>query len=154
MRGFHFSPSKLWLPLVLVLAAGAAAADEADRRRVLKLTEGQRAHVLGEMRALLSGTQAILSSLSRDDMAAAAQQARSLGTSMGHKAENTLHGVLPKEFMQLGMSVHRDFDRIAADAETLKDPKHTLRQLSESMTRCTACHDTYRLQAARPKRKP
>lgn len=149
---FKIGPDKPWLPFVLGLTAVTATADEADRRRVLTLTEAQRAHVLGEMRALLSGTQAILSSLSTDDMAAVAQQARSLGTDMGHKAENTLHEMLPKEFMQLGMSVHQDFDRIAADAETLKDPKHTLRQLSESMTRCTACHDTYRIQTTRSKK--
>lgn len=53
----------------------------------------------------------------------------------------------------MGISVHRDFDRIATDAETLKDSKHTLRQLSESMTRCNACHETFRLQATPLKRK-
>jgi len=37
---------------------------------------------------------------------------------MKHKAENPLHDVLPQEFMQPGMSLHKDFDLIAADAES------------------------------------
>ena len=48
--------------------------------------------------------------------------------------------------MQLGLSVHRDFDRIADDAELLKDPKHTLRQLGAAMNTCAACHDSYRIE--------
>ncbi len=108
-------------------------ADEVDKRQILPLTEMQRDHVLTEMRALLSGTQNILDALLREDMAAVARDARSLGMGMVHKAEDHLKAVLPKEFMQLGMSVHKDFDQIAIDAESLKDPKHTLRQLSESM---------------------
>jgi cytochrome c556 len=47
--------------------------------------------------------------------------------------------------MQLGMSMHKEFDLIAADAESLKDPKHTLQQLSATMGKCNACHATYRL---------
>lgn len=138
---------KLWLPLLLGLVAAAAVAGEADRRQTLRLNELQRAHVLGEMRTLLSGLQSIVSSLASDDMAAVAQQARLLGMNMGHKAENHLHDVLPETFMQLGLSVHRDFDRIADDAELLKDPKHTLRQLGTTMNTCAACHDSYRIEA-------
>jgi hypothetical protein len=106
----------------------------------------QRDHVLTEMRALLSGTQNILDALLREDMAAVAHYARSLGMGMVHKAEDHLKAVLPKEFMQLGMSVHKDFDQIAIDAESLKDPKHTLRQLSESMKKCNACHAGYQIR--------
>ena len=55
-------------------------------------------------------------------MDAVAKYARPLGMSMAHKAEDHLKDALPKEFMQLGMSVHQDFDQIAADAASLKDP--------------------------------
>lgn len=41
------------------------------------------------------------------------------------KTEDHLKGVLPKEFMQLGISVHQNFDKIAVDAQSIKDPKHT-----------------------------
>jgi hypothetical protein len=79
-------------------------------------------------------------------MAAVAGHAQSLGFNMKHKAENPLHEVLPKDFMMLGMSMHKDFDLIAADAASLKDPKYTLKQLSDTMAKCTACHATYQIR--------
>lgn len=123
-----------------------ATANEIDKRRILSITEIQRNHVLTEMRAFLAGTQGILDALLREDMAAVARHARPLGMSMAHKGEDHLKEVLSKEFMHLGMSVHKDFDQIAADAESLKDPKHTLRQLSESMKKCVACHADYQIR--------
>ncbi|SER15130.1 hypothetical protein SAMN05421690_101018 [Nitrosomonas sp. Nm51] len=134
------------LVIMLGLAAFAVQANDPDKRQILAVNELQRAHILEEMRTLLMGTQKILFSLSEENMAAVAQHARLLGTDMAHKAEGHLSEVLPKEFMQLGMSVHRDFDQIAKDAELLQDVKHTLRQLSESMNKCVACHATYQIQ--------
>ncbi len=134
------------LAMALCLITTTVTADEVDRRRVLPITEMQRNHILTEMRALLAGTQNILSALVLDDMAAVARHARPLGTGMAHKGEDHMQAVLPQEFMQLGMSVHKDFDQIAADAESLKNPKHTLKQLSESMSKCVACHDAYQIR--------
>ena len=143
---FNIRQGKLWLPLVLGLATGTTMANEADSRLVMNLSKPQRNHILGEMRSLLAGTQMILTALTKDDMAAVAQHAQALGFNMKHKAENPLHDVLPKDFMQLGMSMHKDFDLIAADATSLKDPKHTLQQLSATMGKCIACHETYQIQ--------
>ena len=134
------------IALSFITMTTTAAAAEVDKRRVLPLAEHQRNHVLTEMRALLSGTRNILDALSREDMTAVASQARSLGIGMVHKGEDHLLAVLPKEFMQLGMATHKDFDKIAADAESLKDPRHTLRQLSESMKKCSACHESYQIR--------
>ena len=53
---------------------------------------------------------------------------------------------LPLEFKTLGLSVHRDFDQIALDAEGLGMPKHTLGQVSAVMQKCVACHRTYQLR--------
>ena len=131
----------------LLISTSAIAADM-DNRQTLTLTEGQRSHVLEEMRALLSGTRDILAALSTDDMAAVSRYARPLGLGMAHKAEDHLKSVLPREFMQLGMSVHQDFDQIAADAESRKDSKLTLRQLSDVMAKCVACHDAYQINKA------
>lgn len=136
------------LVLILVLIAITAQAGDDDKRQVITITELQREHVLEEMRALLSGIQEILTLLASEDMAAVAQRARSLGTHMTHKAEDHLKGALPKEFMRLGMSVHRDFDQIAIDAASLKDSKHTLRQLSDSMNKCVACHASYQIRSS------
>ncbi|MBA4143131.1 MAG: hypothetical protein H0X43_09040 [Nitrosospira sp.] len=134
------------LAIALVFTAVTGAANEIDKRQVISLNEHQRDHVLTEMRALLSGTQRILAALSREDMTAVAREARSLGMGMAHSSENHLQAVLPKEFMQLGMSVHKDFDQIALDAESLKDPGYALRQLSESMKKCGACHAAYQIR--------
>ena len=136
----------LAIALGLIAITTTVAANEIDKRQILPITEMQRDHMLTEMRALLSGTQNILDAVLREDMAAVARYARSLGMGMVHKAEDHLKAVLPKEFMQLGMSVHKDFDQIAIDAESLKDPKHTLRQLSEAMKKCNACHAGYQIR--------
>jgi hypothetical protein len=129
----------------LLISTSAIAADM-DNRQALTLTEAQRSHVLEEMRALLTGTRDILAALSKDDMAAVPRFARPLGLGMAHKAEDHLKSVLPREFMQLGMSLHQDFDQIAADAESKKDSRLTLRQLSDAMAKCVACHDAYQIQ--------
>ena len=148
-----FSPWQLLKKLpVMILGLGLisvnAVANEFDQRQTIMLNEAQQAHVLTEMRSLLGGTQAILAALAADDMQAVAQHARPLGMSMTQKPENKLHAVLPEAFMMLGMSVHRDFDKIADDAEVVKDPKHTLRQLSETLSRCQGCHENYRIDVS------
>ncbi|WP_292924164.1 hypothetical protein [Nitrosomonas sp.] len=132
--------------IACLLISTSAIAAEKDSRQILALSEAQRGHVLEEMRALLSGTRNILAALSTDDMASVAKHAHPLGLGMAHKAEDHLKGVLPKEFMQLGMSLHQDFDQIAVDAESKKDSKLTLRQLSDAMTKCVACHDAYQIR--------
>jgi hypothetical protein len=137
---------KKFVALVLSMLTFTATADEIDKRQILSLTEHQRDHILTEMRAMLSGTQKILDALSREDMQAVASEARSLGMGMAHKAEGHLKSVLPKDLMQLGMSVHKSFDKIAEDAESLKDPKHTVRQLVDSMQKCNACHASYQIR--------
>ncbi|SFP35157.1 hypothetical protein SAMN05216419_100195 [Nitrosomonas cryotolerans] len=126
--------------------AATVFAEDLDQRQSLVMTELQRDHIRKEMRALLSGTQNILAALSENDMAAVVQHARPLGMNMTHKAEGHLKEILPKEFMKLGMSIHQDFDQMASDAESLKDSKHTLRQLSDSMRKCVACHSSYQIR--------
>ena len=133
------------LILFLSLASASAFAEGEDKRQALQLSEFQRGFVLEEMRALLSGTQNILVALSANDMDAVAKYARPLGMAMQRNAGGHLHGALPMGFMQLGMSTHQDFDLIATDAESIRDPGHTLQQLSQAMGKCVACHATYQL---------
>lgn len=133
--------------LVMCLIAAPVLATDIDERKVLSLNEMQRHHILTEMNALLLGTQQILQALSEEDMMAVARHARMLGMEMAHTGENHLRSVLPEDFMQLGMSVHKSFDQIAADAENLKDPQHTLSQLSATLQRCVACHTAYQIRA-------
>lgn len=121
------------------------AANETDNRKALLLNEAQRHHILSEMRSMLLGTQQIIQALAEDDMLAVARHSRMLGMEMAHKGEDHLQSVLPDDFMQLGMSVHRSFDKIATDAETLKDSRHTLSQLSMTLQQCVACHSAYQI---------
>ena len=51
----------------------------------------------------------------------------------------------PSDWRDLGHSLHQDFDLMALDAETIEDRQHTLKQLSEAMGKCVACHAIYRL---------
>jgi cytochrome c553 len=132
--------------LVLCLSVTTIMAKDIDERKILSLNGMQRNHMLTGMHAMLHGTQQILQALSEEDMMAVARHARMLGMERTHKGENHLHSILPKDFMQLGMSMHRSFDQIATDAETLKDPKHTLAQLSATMQYCSACHAAYQIQ--------
>lgn len=139
----------LFFVLVFTFSALPALAENKasaiDKREVLVLSPMQREHVLGEMRALLSGVQNILGALAEDDMKAVAGIARPLGRSMAGKAEDHLKGVLPQHFMQLGMAAHDDFDSIATLAESGADSKAVLSELSRSMNKCQACHSSYQI---------
>lgn len=131
-------------------SATMPAVQAEDKRQIIPLTETQRHHLLTEMRALLSGMQQIVAALARNDMQAVAEEARPLGMGMAHKAEDHLQGALPKTFMQLGMSLHQDFDQIAVDAGAMKGGQHTLKQLSNAMAKCAACHGAYQLRTTGP----
>ena len=127
------------------------SANDFDQRQVISLSEGQKAHVLTEMRRLLGGVQGVIHSLADDDLQSVALHARPLGMAMKKTPESELRDVLPKTFMMMGKAVHQDFDKIANDAETLKNPKHTLQQVSQMINRCQGCHESFRLEAISPK---
>ena len=143
----------LLLAAQLILAGPAAAADPhahaapvADGRAVLELTAAERAMILEEMRMFLAGVQGMIGALGREDMPAAAEAARGMGQKMVHEVPPALRAKLPLEFRQLGFSVHREFDQIALDADSLKDPGHTLNQLSATLQKCVACHAAYQIR--------
>jgi len=147
-----FFQRQLFLNQLSILALGLmsfnAVANEFDKRQALNLNQQQQAHVLTEMRGMLSATQAIVKALATDDMNAVSQHARPFGMSMKKKPEIELRSALPKSFRVLGMAVHQDFDKIADDAETLKNPKHTLQQLAQTLDRCKGCHETFRINVS------
>ncbi|MGE5337886.1 MAG: hypothetical protein ACM3PU_08650 [Gemmatimonadota bacterium] len=144
--------------LLLVIAAMAykfivaGSVQKAEDGRVAILLEpGERDFALREMRGFVAGLQKIADGLSRNDMKAVADAARAMGMGVAHDAPLALVGKLPLEFKTLGFSVHRDFDGIAADAETVGDPKHTLAQISGVLQKCVACHNTYQIRTAAAK---
>lgn len=118
-----------------------------DGRAVLELTPGERAMILEEMRMFLDGIQTITGALAKPDMPAVAVAARAMGQKMVHDVPPELRAKLPQEFRQLGFSVHRDFDQIALDAESLKDVSYSLNQLSDTLKKCVSCHTLYQIQS-------
>ncbi len=118
-----------------------------DGRAVLELSPDERAMILDEMRMFLDGVEKMTGALGRQDMPAVAETARNLGQKMVHEVPPALRAKLPQEFRQLGFSVHRDFDQIALDAESMKDVSHSLNQLSATLQKCVACHASYQIQA-------
>ncbi len=118
-----------------------------DGRVVLELSPAERVVILEEMRMLLSGVQKMTGALGQQDMPAVAEAARALGQKMAHEVPPALRAKLPLEFRQLGSSVHRDFDQIALDADSLKDVSYSLTQLSATLQKCVSCHATYQIQA-------
>ncbi|HMO44779.1 MAG TPA: hypothetical protein PKB14_01965 [Rubrivivax sp.] len=120
----------------------------ADGRTAILLESGERAFVLGEMRGFVAGLQQLTAALAQDDMQAAAAAARTMGMGAAHSAPAPMVAKLPLEFKTLGFGVHRDFDAIALDAESLGDPKHTLTQLAGTLQKCVACHSAYQIKVA------
>jgi hypothetical protein len=98
------------------------------------------------MRLFLDGVQKMTAALGKQDMPATAQAARALGQAMVHEVPPALRAKLPMEFRQLGFAVHREFDQIALDAESLKDASHSLGQLSAALQKCVSCHTVYQIR--------
>ena len=138
--------------LVPVLALGLvsfnASANEFDPRQAIDLNEEHKAQLLSNMRGALAVTQSIVKALAEDDMQAVADYARPMGFKVRRqKPKDGLHDALPRSFKMQGKAMHQNFDKIADDAETLKDPKHTLQQLAEVMNNCQGCHATFRIES-------
>jgi len=117
-----------------------------DHRAVLELTAVERAMILEEMHLFLSGLGELTGALGREDMPAAAKAARGMGLVMSHEVPQALRETLPLDFRQRGSSVHRDFDQIALDADSLGDVSHSLNQLSTTLQKCVACHAIYQIR--------
>jgi hypothetical protein len=98
------------------------------------------------MRQFLDGVQQMTSALGRQDMPAAADAARGMGQKLAHALPPALGAKLPQEFRQLGFAVHRDFDQIALDADSLQDLNTSLNQLSATLQKCVSCHATYQIR--------
>ena len=119
-----------------------------DSRVILELSPDERAMILEEMRLFLDGVQIMTGALAKPDMATAAEAARGMGQKMVHELPPALRAKLPQEFRQHGFSVHREFDQIALDADSLKDVSYSLNQLSDTLKKCVNCHATYQIQTS------
>jgi hypothetical protein len=137
---------RVYLFAVLCAFLSTVVAEEGDTRTVIQLSPQHRLLVLTEMQQFLAGLQQLTVALSQDDMETVARVARSLGSPMTHDVPPDLKQALPEGFRKLGFSVHKDFDQIALDAESLGDSQHTLSQLGATLSKCVSCHSTYQIR--------
>jgi len=145
--------------LILAATTGAFAylflwrgevAPASDGRTAILLAPSERDLVLSEMRAFLQASRQILDAASRGAVDDIAEAARSVGATAQHAVPASLVGKLPAEFKMLGFDTHSQFDILAADAEKLGDPTHSLQQLAGLMRNCVACHAAYRIDLTGP----
>ncbi len=116
-----------------------------DGRLAVQLPPSGRDLVLAEMRAMLKSVQGVVAAVAARDMKQVAVAARASGTAAAVDMSPQLMAALPLEFKQLGMSVHKGFDEIAAAAEQGMAPSEMLSQLGAQLNACVACHASYRL---------
>ncbi len=70
------------------------------------------------------------------------------GMSAESETPASLFRKLPAAMKALGFDTRKKFDEISDDAIKLRDPEHTIRQLSNTMNSCIACHSVYRFTEA------
>lgn len=140
----------LWIVTVAVFGwffvRGNTAAGS-DNRTAVVLGVGERELILTEMRNLLGGVQGILDGINHGDMKQAASAARAVGMASAADVNPALMAKLPLPFKQLGMSVHRDMDDLAQAAESGKPAGELQAMLTDTLSKCIACHASWQLKA-------
>jgi len=99
--------------LLLVIAAMAyefivagSTQKAADGRVAVLLEPAERALMLKEMRAFVSGLQLMSEALSRNDMKGVAKASRAMGTVSARDVPLAMLGKLPLQFKTLAFGVH------------------------------------------------
>lgn len=122
----------------------ASAVDVVDDRKVIVFTAEEYAAGLQYMRDTLLALQNILKGASEDDMKEVARAARVMATPMNEIFSEESLSKTSGEFRLLLNSMPKNFEHIAVDADSAKDPNLTVLQVSQLMARCLACHREYR----------
>lgn len=149
MKGRTFCIVALGLWFVTLVAVGwmflkGWTAPGSDGRTAIVLAPAERDQILAEMRQFLKAVQGVVSGLSDQNPAKAAEAARRVGLDMEADVDPALILKLPLAFKQMGMSVHRDMDAIADGIHAGASTGQVLSQMADIMSRCTTCHDLYR----------
>lgn len=117
-----------------------------DNRKAVILDPQEKDMVLGEMRTILTAINGVLKALPNQDLSGASKAAKSAGMAMAVDASPVFMAKLPIEFKSLGMSLHADFDTLAADIDKGMTEKQIVERLGAITNKCIACHSSYRLQ--------
>jgi hypothetical protein len=137
------------LLIVLIAVAykfiqGSVAVSD-DERVAVVLSKDERNLILSEMRNFLISTQKISEAITNDDMELVATLAKSAGMAAEENTPGSLLAKIPLSMKTLGFDTRKRFDQIAADAEQLKVPIHSRRQLDQLMKNCIACHASFKI---------
>ena len=141
----------LWVTTIAVFAwffIRGNIAPGTDGRDAVVLKADERDLVLREMRGLLSATQGVMEGIVQGDMKQVAQSSRSAGMAVAAKVDVplSLMAKLPLPFKTLGMSVHQNMDEIAKAAESGKPAPELLKMLSDTVSKCVACHAGWQIK--------
>jgi hypothetical protein len=136
--------------LAAALAAGVYlfmvrgnVAPASDGRTAVIVEPGERDLILAEMRHFLEAVQEIVEAAGKEDMAAVAKAAHSVGSTVAEGVPPALMGKLPLEFKTLGLATHKAFDELEAAAPGGR--AGALAALGAILNNCTTCHGGYRL---------
>ena len=121
-----------------------------DNRMAVLLSPHEADLILGEMRTMLAAVSGVLNAFGEGDRQKASAAAKSAGMAMAVDTTPALMAKLPLEFKNLGMSVHGDFDLLAADIDNGLTQQQVVQRLGATTAKCVACHSAYRLRAEAP----
>ena len=117
--------------------------DSPERRAPVVLRPNEKAAMLSDMREYLKGVQGIISALAKDDMDTVVSVAESLGIIKIFDRPLMFPNGPGTRFRDLAALVHMNFEEMAIDAKTNRNPKATLERLAPLMKRCVTCHENY-----------
>ena len=117
-----------------------------DNRTAVVLKANERDLILREMRGLLAATAGILEGINREDMGQVTQFPRWSGMAAAADVNPALMVKLPFPLKTLGMSVHQDMDELAKAAESGKPAPELLEMLSNTLSKCVACHAAWQIK--------
>ncbi len=121
-----------------------------DGRTAVLLAADERNLVLAEMRGMLTTVQGVVDGVNAGDNKRVAEAARASGMAAAADVNPALMARLPLEFKELGLSVHKRFDDIAAAAGSGASREQLLATLGTQLSACVACHANYRIDTAAP----
>lgn len=139
-----FTLSLLLVAIGYKFIQGSVAVSD-DERVAIVLSKEERNLILNEMRNFLINTQKISEAITNEDMELVAILAKSAGMAAEENTPGSLLAKIPLAMKTLGFDTRKRFDQIAADAEELKVPVHSRRQLEQLMKNCIACHASFKI---------
>lgn len=116
-----------------------------DDRVVVVLSKEECNLILNEMRNFLISTQKISEAITNEDMELVARLAKAAGMAAEENTPGSLLAKIPLSMKTLGFDTRKRFDQIAEDAEQVKVPMHSRRQLERLMQNCIACHASFKI---------